>query len=78
MAKFNKNDKVVMPSDVKCVGVVLEVIPFVGGFVRVDWEGQHAEWVDPADLEFAPAEECVDRCYHCGELAADCRCSGGY
>lgn len=57
MAKFKKNDKVVLPSDVKCVGVVLEVIPLVGGLVRVDWEGQHIEWADPVDLEFAPTDE---------------------
>lgn len=57
MAKFKKNDKVVLPTDVKCVGVVLEVIPLVDGLVRVDWEGQHTDWLEPGELEFAPAAE---------------------
>lgn len=55
MAKFKKNDKVVMPADANCIGIVLEVIPLVGGLVRVDWEGQHVDWVEPGELEHAPA-----------------------
>lgn len=57
MARFKKNDKVVLPSDVTCVGVVLDVIPLVGGLVKVDWEGQHVDWLEPGELEFAPTAE---------------------